>query len=164
MTNRLDHIAIIVKDLDAGIAFYRDVADLGTPILEQLVTAELFAARDTIIEERRATLRTQRAAMVEALAAALPEWGFVVPAGGVNLWCDLPRAVASGLVRAAAPLGLHLAAGGRFAVGGGLESCLRLPYTLAPERLREAVSRLAQAWSSAVESAPADASWPPIVA
>jgi DNA-binding transcriptional MocR family regulator len=146
------------------VLYSRHCVDLGTPILEQLVTAELFAARDTIIEERRATLRTQRAAMVEALAAALPEWGFVVPAGGVNLWCDLPRAVASGLVRAAAPLGLHLAAGGRFAVGGGLESCLRLPYTLAPERLREAVSRLAQAWSSAVESAPADASWPPIVA
>ena len=146
------------------VLYARHCVDLGTPILEQLVTAELFAARPAIIEERRTTLRSQRAALADALRSAVPDWRFAVPAGGVNLWCELPRPVASGLVRAAAPLGLHLAAGGRFAVGGGLESCLRLPFTLAPERLREAVSRLAQAWSSAVESAPAEASWPPIVA
>lgn len=36
MTNRLDHIAIIVKDLDAGIAFYRDVAGLGIPIIRDI--------------------------------------------------------------------------------------------------------------------------------
>ena len=146
------------------VLYARHCVDLGTPILEQLVTTELFAARAAIIEERRATLRSQRAALADAIEAALPDWRFTVPAGGVNLWCELPRPVASGLVRAAAPLGLHLAAGGRFAVGGGLESCLRLPFTLTPDRLREAVARLAQAWSSAVESTPATASWPPIVA
>jgi catechol 2,3-dioxygenase-like lactoylglutathione lyase family enzyme len=36
MKNRLDHIAIIVKDLDEGIAFYRDVALLGTPLVRDI--------------------------------------------------------------------------------------------------------------------------------
>ena len=34
MTNKLDHIAIVVKDLEAGIAFYGGVAALGTPIVK----------------------------------------------------------------------------------------------------------------------------------
>lgn len=36
MINRLDHIAIIVKDLDEGIAFYRDVALLGVPVIRDI--------------------------------------------------------------------------------------------------------------------------------
>ena len=68
------------------------------------------------------------------------------------------------LVRAAQPLGLLLAAGGRFAVGGGMESRLRLPYTVGEDRLREAVRRLRQAWDVASETTPPETPWPPLVA
>lgn len=33
MTTRLDHIGILVRDLDAAIPFYRDVAGLGEPVI-----------------------------------------------------------------------------------------------------------------------------------
>jgi catechol 2,3-dioxygenase-like lactoylglutathione lyase family enzyme len=36
MASKLDHVAIIVDDLDAGITFYRDTAGLGTPIVKEV--------------------------------------------------------------------------------------------------------------------------------
>ena len=48
--------------------------------------------------------------------------------------------------------GLLLAAGGMFGVDGGLESFLRLPYTLPVAELPDAVERLAWAWDRAAEA------------
>jgi hypothetical protein len=42
--------------------------------------------------------------------------------------------------------GLRLAAGPRFGVDGAFDRFLRLPYTLPPEDLSEAVERLVQAY------------------
>lgn len=36
MTNKLDHIAIFVRQLEDGIAFYRDVAGLGEPVVREI--------------------------------------------------------------------------------------------------------------------------------
>lgn len=36
MSNKLDHIAIFVRKLEEGIAFYRDVAGLGEPIVREI--------------------------------------------------------------------------------------------------------------------------------
>jgi catechol 2,3-dioxygenase-like lactoylglutathione lyase family enzyme len=36
MASRLDHVAIIVDDLDAGIRFYGETAGLGTPIVKDV--------------------------------------------------------------------------------------------------------------------------------
>ena len=153
-----------VRALRDQVLYARHCLDLGTPILEQLVTVELLAARVEIMRERREALRRQRDVLLSELRVALPEWECSAPTGGVNVWCELPRPVASGLVRAAQPLGLLLAAGGRFAVGGGMESRLRLPYTVGEDRLREAVRRLRQAWDVASETTPPETPWPPLVA
>jgi hypothetical protein len=57
-------------------------------------------------------------------------------------------------VEAAARAGVHLAAGPRFATGGAFEQYLRLPYTLSPDALDDAVARLAEAWDALGAGAP----------
>ncbi len=52
---KLDHIAIFVDDLDAGIAFYGDLLDLGTPIVKSVpelnIRCAFFDAGDTPLIE-----------------------------------------------------------------------------------------------------------------
>jgi DNA-binding transcriptional MocR family regulator len=76
----------------------------------------------------------------------LPEWKVGSPPGGLSLWAELPQPVSSTLTANAERFGLRLAAGPRFGVDGAFERFLRIPYTLAPEVLSEAVERLAQAY------------------
>ncbi|GAB3293752.1 MocR-like transcription factor YczR [Parasphingorhabdus pacifica] len=123
----------------------RAALDLGSPVLEQLVLTELFDESEAVLRRRRAESIVRRDRLVSALAEHLPEWSFRVPDGGLALWCDLGEQVGSRLAVAAERQGVRLAAGSRFAVHGALERHVRLPYTLEPEHLEEAVRRLALA-------------------
>ncbi|MGG5259402.1 PLP-dependent aminotransferase family protein [Phycicoccus avicenniae] len=120
--------------------------DLGAPVLEQLVLADLMQRSPGLTPERRDGLRASRTALAEALTAHLPDVRFRVPRGGLSLWCELPDGLSStALTAAAEDEGLLVAAGPRFAVAGGLDRWLRLPHPLAPETMTEAVRRLARA-------------------
>jgi DNA-binding transcriptional MocR family regulator len=121
--------------------------DLGAPVLEQLALVHLMARRDEVFRVRREQLAESRAALVSALATQLPSWRFRVPAGGLSLWCELPRPVSTALAAAARVRGVQLAPGPLFAPEGGLERFLRLPFTQSPETMTEAVERLAAAWA-----------------
>ena len=124
----------------------RVTADLGAPVLEQLVLLELMRSSPGLTAARRLDLRASRTALVDALAARLPEVRYRMPRGGLSLWCELPEGVdATGVALAAEDEGLLLAAGPRFAVPGGLERWLRLPHALPPDAMAEAVERLAVA-------------------
>ena len=99
-----------------------------------------------LTEERRDDLCASRDALIAALRSRLPEVRFEVPRGGLSLWCELPEGVdATAVAVAAEEERLLVAAGPRFAVVGGLERWVRLPYVLAPEEMAEAVERLARA-------------------
>ncbi|QIM21301.1 PLP-dependent aminotransferase family protein [Phycicoccus sp. HDW14] len=120
--------------------------DLGAPVLEQLVLAELMQRSPGLTAERRTDLVASRTALAEALAAELPDVRFRVPRGGLSLWCELPVGLSStALTAAAEDEGLLVAAGPRFAVEGGLDRWLRLPHPLPPATMTEAVRRLARA-------------------
>ncbi|WP_307835756.1 PLP-dependent aminotransferase family protein [Phycicoccus sonneratiae] len=120
--------------------------DLGAPVLEQLVLAELMQRSPGLTPERRDDLVAARAALVAALADTLPEVRCLVPRGGLSLWCELPADLSStALAAAAEDEGLLVAAGPRFAVDGGLDRWLRLPHVLPPASMVEAVHRLARA-------------------
>jgi DNA-binding transcriptional MocR family regulator len=138
--------------------------DLGAPLLEQLVLTDLLARRERVLEARRDQVRTSREALVRALTERLPQWSFAVPGGGLALWCELPAPVSSALTTAAERQHVLLAAGPSFAPEGGLERWLRLPYTETPERLTEAVDRLALAWEDALQSRALGAGRSPLVA
>lgn len=116
--------------------------DLGAPILEQLVLVRLLEDQESILRERRNHLATSRDALADALGTLLPSWRFSMPAGGLSLWVQLPEPMSTALTIAAERHDVLLAPGPQFAVEGGLERWIRLPYTGSPEVLRDAVSRL----------------------
>jgi DNA-binding transcriptional MocR family regulator len=133
-------------DLVHRLAALRTSIDMGGAVLDQLVAAQLIEQLDTIAAERIAQLVPQRNALVEALAAELPDWRITVPQGGLSLWAELPAPMSTSLCMLSAPAGVVVVPGSRFGVDGTLERFLRLPYALPAERLVEAVPRLAGVW------------------
>ncbi|TFV60441.1 PLP-dependent aminotransferase family protein [Mycobacterium sp. PS03-16] len=132
----------------ATIAALRPSIDMGTAILEQLAAAELLGAADELLPERREILRSRRALMLALLDEHLPDWQPCPGRGGLALWVRLPAPMSSALSAAASRMGLDVPPGPRFGVDGSLERFLRVPYTLPPDQMREAVELLARAWRS----------------
>lgn len=126
--------------------------DLGAPVMEQLVLARLLTGGPDLAAEHLATLRSRRARLVQAVRANLPDWTFRVPAGGLALWCELPEPVATSVVHEGERRGVVVAPGPVFAVEGGLDRFVRIPWTRPPDELEEAVRRLALAWEVAAGS------------
>ncbi|OLE24499.1 MAG: GntR family transcriptional regulator [Actinobacteria bacterium 13_1_20CM_3_71_11] len=127
------------------LAALRIGVDMSGPVLDQLVAARLLRHSSTVLAARRSSLRVQRDALVAALRAELPEWRFRVPTGGMSLWVELDAPISGALSRSAGSYGVRLAAGPRFGVDGTMERFLRLPYTLPPDQLTDAVKRIAAA-------------------
>jgi DNA-binding transcriptional MocR family regulator len=136
----------------------RVALDLGSPVLEQLVAARLLERREELWPERRAGLREQRDALAAALGERLPDWRYRLPRGGLTLWCELPvrdrSRGAVALVAEGERRGVVVSPGPVFAVDGGLDSFVRIPYSRPPDELRLAVDRLAEAWGVVVGEGP----------
>ncbi|MEV0714876.1 PLP-dependent aminotransferase family protein [Asanoa sp. NPDC050611] len=125
------------------LAALRVGVDMSSPVLDQLVAAQLLDRADTIVPARRVQLAAQRDALLAALAEHLPEWRVHPPHGGVTLWAELDGPISSALARASEEVGVRLAPGPRFGLDGTLERFLRLPYTLPAGDLVDAVKRIA---------------------
>jgi len=125
--------------------------DLGAPLLEQLVATELVNCSGELLDHRREQLRSSRDAALAAVAEHLPDWRVSRPGGGVNLWCELPQALSTALISKAARHDVLIASGPNFAPEGGLDRFVRLPYTPPAHVLRDAISRLGEAWRETLE-------------
>lgn len=136
------------EELIGRLAVARVSLDLGSPVFEQLVLAELLADPETLLGQRREEIRPLRDVLVRAVRTSLPDWTFRVPEGGLSLWCRLPEAMSTRLAVAAVNHGVQVAPGSRFGAHGGLERWLRLPFTQPAEQLTEAVRRLSVAAAS----------------
>jgi DNA-binding transcriptional MocR family regulator len=120
--------------------------DLGAPVMEQLVLARLLAGSGAVVDENRRRLREQRDRLAAALTEHLPEWRYRLPGGGLAMWCELPAALGTAVTVEAERLGVIVAPGPAFAVEGGLDRFVRIPWTRPGDDLEEAVRRLAAAW------------------
>ncbi len=123
--------------------------DLGAPLVEQLALTHLMARRREVLAHHRERLIGSRDALAAALRERLPDWSFVMPRGGLALWCELPEARSTALVASAEEHGVLLAPGPSFTSDGSHERYVRLPYSRPAEELVEAVDRLALAWEDA---------------
>lgn len=123
----------------------RTVLDLGGPVVEQLAAAHLVRDLNEPLPARLESLRTNRDVLLDLIARHLPDWQAERPVGGLSIWCRLPALVSTGLAVVAPDVGLRLAAGPRFGVGGAFDQFLRLPFTLPPEQLETAVLSLREA-------------------
>jgi DNA-binding transcriptional MocR family regulator len=132
----------------------RAVHDLGTPEIEQAVAEALLPRLDEIAQQRAHLLRQGRDAVSAALRDRIPQWRVPAVDGGVSLWVELDAPLSSGLVMAARARGLYLSAGSRFAVEGGYDRHLRVPFTAPAATLVSAVSILEQVWPTVHDGAP----------
>ena len=62
----------------------KTVADLGSPLLDQLVASRLMDRFDDVLAERRAELRPRRDLLCDLLERHLPDWQVSRPGGGVG--------------------------------------------------------------------------------
>ncbi|MCZ8380465.1 PLP-dependent aminotransferase family protein [Mycobacterium sp. CPCC 205372] len=136
----------------ATVAALRPSIDMGTPIFEQLAAADLLRVAEDVLPERRELLRTRRALMLSLLEEHLPDWRPCPGGGGLALWVRLPAPMSSALSAAASRMGLDVPPGPRFGVDGTLERFVRIPYTLPPDQMADAVRLLARAWRSVTGS------------
>ncbi|MEV4426796.1 PLP-dependent aminotransferase family protein [Streptomyces sp. R-07] len=128
------------------LARVRITADLSGSVLDQLVAVALMDRLDVIVPQRLDELRLRRSALADALARHVPEWRWAVPPGGMCLWIDLGRPVASTLAARALRHGVRVEGGARFGVDPGThEHRLRIPFTLPVEVYEPAAERLAAA-------------------
>ena len=134
--------------------------DLGAPVFEQLVLADLMDRADEVLPVHRERLLAGRDALVGAVREHLPQWRFRVPDGGLALWCELPEPLGTATAAEAERRGVVVAPGPVFAVEGGLDRHVRIPWTASPETLTEAVRRLASAWDHVSASSGRDADRP----
>ncbi|MFE5711146.1 PLP-dependent aminotransferase family protein [Streptomyces sp. NPDC056501] len=133
------------------LARVRITADLSGSVLDQLVAVALLDRLDTIVPRRLEELRRRREALTTALARHVPEWRWTVPPGGMCLWIDLGRPVASAVAARALRHGVRVEGGARFGVDPGThEHRLRIPFTLPEDVYEPAAERLA----AALEGAP----------
>ncbi|MBW5486760.1 MocR-like transcription factor YczR [Streptomyces bambusae] len=139
----------------AELTAVRVATDMTGSVLDQLVAQPLLDGLDQRLPARLSQLRIQREALVQALERHTPEWSWQLPPGGLSLWVDLGEPVSSALAERAAAAGVHIGRGARFGVDPGtFEHRLRIPYILAPDRIDEAVRRLAAALHDGVPLPP----------
>jgi DNA-binding transcriptional MocR family regulator len=148
----------------ARLSALRVAVDMSGPVLDQLVATAVLDRAAEIIPERRAQLRARRDTLAAGLRRHLPQWTYVLPAGGVSLWVELDAPVSTALAQAAADHGLRLAPGPSFGLAGTLERFVRLPFTACEPDLLEAVRRLAAAHADLSRARPAQWTPPSLVA
>lgn len=141
-------------DLIRRLVAARPQYDLGTPDFEQAVAARLVAVMPQILAQRARLLRAGRDVLTDALGRGLPEWRIPAVTGGVALWAELDAPLSSSLVMAARSRGLYLSAGARFAVDGGHDRRLRVPFTAPVEQLARAAEILVRTWRDVRDAAP----------
>ena len=127
------------------LARVRAEEDMASPVLEQLVAAELLASPGRVLAVQRRRGLAQRDALTAALAAHLPGWRWVTPGGGWSLWAELPEPTSGRLATLALEEGVRLAPGARFGAPGVLDRFVRVPYSLPAKTLIDAVRRVAVA-------------------
>ncbi len=133
------------------LARVKGAADICTPALNQRAI-HLVLTSGQIAEHLihvQALCRTRRTAMLEAVAAYLPQVRWVEPAGGLYLWLELPHdgPTATELYLHAVQEGVAFAPGPLFHTDGQGAYHLRLNMIAYPaETIKEGVRRLGKAW------------------
>lgn len=130
----------------ATLAQMRDTLDLGSPLLEQLATQWLIENSETFLPARRKMLTERRDRCGALLREHFPHWTFQQAEGGLSYWIALPDMQATQLAARAETLGINLGTGTRFGLSGAFDRYLRMPFSLEPAELEQALLRIKPLW------------------
>ena len=132
--------------LVSRLARLKAIHDLGTDVPAQLAAAALLPGLDEIRDRRVEALRARHDQLRAELASRLPSWTCPPVAGGQTLWVRLPHGDGTSFAQVAMRYGVAVLPGGAVDASGGSRRYLRLHFLTSPDRLTEAVRRLAAAW------------------
>ncbi len=124
--------------------------DLGGAVMEQFAAQYALDHLDDFLPARLDGLRLARAAALASIDEYLSGATTVRGVGGLTLWVHLPRPVATVTAAAAAGLGVRLTPGSSFGPDGGLESHIRIPYTLPIDHLVTGIRTVGLAYRRSV--------------
>jgi DNA-binding transcriptional MocR family regulator len=130
------------------LAGARFSGDLGTPVLEQLIVAELLRDFEPVLELRSAQLREGRDTVIRMLADRFPEWQVPQVDGGLATWVNLGEPLSSQLALAVRSRGVLITAGPRFGLDGAFERFIRIPIGYQVPELERGIDALAASWST----------------
>jgi len=128
------------------VAELKAMNDLGSPLLEQAIAAQLVPRIEQLRTDYCTTLRRHLDVITELLADQLPDWRWRRPRGGPSLWVRLPSGTATAYAQVALRYGVEVIPGDVMSPTSDHGDHLRLPFTLEPPVLEETVRRLAAAW------------------
>lgn len=126
----------------------KTVADLGTPLISQLLALRLLERRDEVAATRRRELAPCRDLAMRLLGEQLPDWEINLPAGGLSIWAHLPRGNAEEFAEVALRFGVAVIPGPALSVDEGNRQALRIVFARPAEMIEEGVRRLATAWEA----------------
>ncbi len=122
-------------------------ADLGTPLLSQLIAAWLLDRLEEVAAARIDELSDRYAAATAVIEERLPGFAFRRPDGGVALWLRMPHGASRPFAELAGRLGVAVVAGSALSPGGAGDRHLRVALGLDPETFAAGIALLAQAWA-----------------
>lgn len=143
------------ESLVSRLTRLKTLADLASPVLSQLVAARLLERAEELLPPRRELLRERMDTLAAGLGESLPEWGWRRPSGGLALWAQLPETDAVRFAEEALRQGVAVIPGTTCSPEGRFRDHVRIGFGASPERLEEAVRRLARAWAVTHGLAPA---------
>jgi DNA-binding transcriptional MocR family regulator len=145
------------RPISERLARHKALADLGSPVIDQALTARLLPRLKELTAARAAASAARRDRMSQLLTERLSDWSWSVPAGGSALWIRLPGTDARVFAQVALRHGVEVVAGRAMDPTGEHDDHLRLPFTYPDEVMADAVDRLARAWQELRRHGPAPA-------
>lgn len=122
-------------------------ADLGTPLLSQLVSAWLLHRQKEVREQRLAELAARSADAAATIAKHLPSFSIDEYSGGVTLWMQMPRGASRPFAELARRYGVAIVPGDSLSPAGACDQFIRLSLGRSSAAFEDGVERLARAWS-----------------
>lgn len=121
-------------------------ADLGTPVISQMIAAELVTREQEVRQRRLAVLRSQLKDAHRLLATHLPGFDFAPPMGGLTIWAKLPSGLSEPFAQTALRYGVAVAPGSMLSQGGAGDEFIRIAFARPQREFEEGTRRLAEAW------------------
>lgn len=139
---------VVPVTLMAGAAEAKRVADLGTPVLEQIAYAEMLrrGAVDRHLRKMRVVYRRRRDALLRALAHHLPGWEPNGAAAGLHVMVHLPSGVdEAGVVEAAGRHSIAIYPAAAYRIHPGRPAIVLGYASLSERQIALGIARLARA-------------------